>query len=105
MKELYKKSGLTYDELARLTGIKRNTLACYLTGKRQPSDIVTERITEKVTAYLKCGGEYINKAYRDDFAEKVYSILAGNSPNKEREIMKAFDELPTVSICIPVKHK
>ena len=94
------RSGLTYDELAELTGQKRNSIACWITGQRNPSDVTTAMIEEKVSTFLNGGGEYINKTtYRDEFAESVRLIL--NSVSLEQqcdEIMKAFDKLPTVSI-------
>lgn len=102
VREIYERSGLTYDELSALTGIKPNTLACYLSGRRNPNDIVVSVIEEKVNSFLNGGGEYINKsAYRDNFAEAVYDIIQNCPVNEQpREIMKAFDKLPTVSITV-----
>lgn len=100
VKRAYEKSGLTYDALARLVGVKRNSLACWITGRRNPSDIVASLIEEKVSVYLNGGGEYINKSEcRDKFAENVYDVFS-NVPPKDRakEIINAFDRLPTVSI-------
>lgn len=104
VKQAYEKSGLTYDALAKLTGVKRNSLACWIIGRRNPSDIVTNLIEEKVSVYLNGGGEYINKSEcRERFAEDVYDVLS-NVPlgDQPKEIMSAFDRLPTVSI---VKRK
>lgn len=100
VKIAYEKSGLTYDALAKLIGVKRNSLACWITGRRNPSDIITSLIEEKVSVYLNGGGEYINKdECRNSFAEDVCDVLA-NVPLGEqpKEIMNAFDRLPTVSI-------
>lgn len=100
VKQAYEKSNLTYDELAKLTGVKRNSLACWITGRRNPSDIITSLIEEKVSVYLNGGGEYINKGEcRDKFTEDVYNVFA-NVPieDQPQEIINAFDRLPTVSI-------
>lgn len=86
--------------MSKLTGIKQNTLACYITGKRNPSDITTKAIEQAITAHLQGDSAYINKTlYRDLFMEQVYDILT-NVPESQQpiEIMKAFDALPTVNI-------
>ena len=100
VRDAYVRSGLSYQELAELTGLKENSLACWITGRRNPTDVVANFIEEKVSNYLKGGGEYINKSeYRDIFAEKVYSVFETVSVKEQsRAIMKAFDELPTVVI-------
>lgn len=100
VREAYVKSGLSYSRLAKLTGFKENSLACWITGRRTPTDVVTNLIEEKVSNYLKGEGEYINKSeYRDKFAEAVYEVFENVPPKDQpRAIMKAFDELPTVII-------
>lgn len=100
VRDAYVRSGLSYQEIAELTGLKENSLACWITGRRNPTDFVANYIEEKVSNYLKGGGEYINKSeYRDIFAEKVYHILETVSIKEQpRAIMRAFDELPTVVI-------
>lgn len=97
--EKAKEYGMTYQKLAVLTGVKINTLTCWLTGKRNPPDHVVNLIEEKVSVFLHGGGEYINKANcKDDFTETVYDIFSKHSPeNQPKEIVKAFDKLPTVS--------
>ena len=88
VRDAWKKSGLSYRELSALTKIPQNTLACYITGKRNPTDITTNVIEEIVNAYLNDSSVYINKTlYRDKFMESV-----------PIEIMKAFDALPSVII-------
>lgn len=91
--------------MSALTGIKQNTLACYITGKRNPSDIITRVIEQAINAYLQGDSVYINKSlYRDSFMEQVYDIFTNIPEDKQPiEIMKAFDSLPTVSI--PSKQK
>ncbi len=98
----YLSSGLTYDELAELTQVKRNSLACWITGRRTPNDSITAMIEEKVTSYINGGSEYINKtAYADDFTKTVYEICSETAPEKiAQEVMKAFHKLPTTSINI-----
>lgn len=100
VREAYIRSGLSYPKLAKLIGVKENSLACWITGRRNPTDVVTNLIEEKVSNYLKGGGEYINKSeYMDTFAENVYDIFENVPADKQpRAVMKAFNELPTVVI-------
>lgn len=42
MRALYEQSGLSYSAMARALGIKRNTLATWLRGKRNPSPLVVD---------------------------------------------------------------
>lgn len=42
LKKVYLKSGLSYDKMAKQMGVKRNTLANWLIGRRQPSRIILE---------------------------------------------------------------
>lgn len=100
VRNAYKKSGLSYTGLAKLTGLKRNSIACWITGKRNPNDVVTDFIEEKVSAYLCGGGEYINKALRRrEFSETINGILSDVPAEKQsEEIMNAYDRLPAVSI-------
>ena len=50
---LWAKSGLTYEQLARLTGIKINTLANWITERKNPPDYVVEFIRMKINDYKK----------------------------------------------------
>ena len=54
IRKAYKDSGMTYNQLAEYLGIKRNTLANWLTkkGRRVPPDYVITLIEEKVREYL-----------------------------------------------------
>lgn len=100
VRDAWKKSGLSYRELSALTKIPQNTLACYITGKRNPTDITTNVIEEIVNAYLNDSSVYINKTlYRDKFMESVYRICEIIPEERQPiEIMKAFDALPSVII-------
>lgn len=102
VREAYQQSGLTYDELAELTGLKRNSLACWITGRRNPNNVITNLIEEKVSTFLKGGGEYINKTmYHDEFMKEVYRVCSEEPLNEQPvAIMRAFNALPTVSIKI-----
>lgn len=51
VRELYKRSGLTYDELSAVTGINRNTLAQWISLKKSPPDYVVELIRIKLNEY------------------------------------------------------
>jgi transcriptional regulator with XRE-family HTH domain len=100
IRRAYERSGLSYVALARLTGLKYNSIACWVTGKRNPSDIVTNLVEEKVDVFLNGGAEYINKdLQRDGFMRRVYEICESCPANRiPTEIMKAYDEIPTTSI-------
>lgn len=100
VKNAYIKSGLTYAELAELTGFKKNTLLCYTMGRRTPSDLVVATIEEKVSSFVDGDGEYINKiTSRENFIDRVYEIFDTVPEEKQPlEIIKAFDKLPTVSL-------
>lgn len=51
VRELYLASGLSYSKLSDVTGIKRNTLANWIMGRRNPPDYVVEFIEKKITEY------------------------------------------------------
>lgn len=48
VRQMYVMSGLTYAQLSELTDIKQNTLACWITGRRNPPDYVVEFIRDKL---------------------------------------------------------
>ncbi len=100
IRQAYMNSGLSYSELAKLTGIKRNTLACWITGRRTPPEVIVRMIEEKVSVHLNGGGEYINKAVcKKAFEQSVSGILSDTSSENHLEaIMNAYDNLPTVFI-------
>ena len=94
IKELKKQAKLTYQELSELTGIKINTLTCYVTGKRSPSDVITNMIVDKINTYLKGGSRYINvDVQRGAFMQRAYDVFPVEDA---RKIMEMFDEIPTV---------
>ena len=97
VKQIYEMSGLTYEQLSGLTRISENTLACWITGRRNPPDYVVSYLLQKVENFLDGGGEYINvQASRDDFVEAVYNAV---SDEKEiQEVIRIFDNLPTISL-------
>lgn len=55
LRKAYKKSGMKYDELAVLLGVKRNTLANWLSpsARRVPPEYVVGMIEKKVNDFLK----------------------------------------------------
>jgi transcriptional regulator with XRE-family HTH domain len=53
IRKLYLKSGLTYDELAEITGIKRNTIASWIIGRRTPPEYTIAFVREKVEKELE----------------------------------------------------
>ncbi len=48
VRQIYIMSGLTYEKLSKLTGISQNTLACWITGRRNPPDYVVDLIRAKI---------------------------------------------------------
>lgn len=103
VRELYQQSGLTYMEISRITGIKQNTLACYFTGRRVPSDKTVQLIQQKINCYFERGTEYVNKqAQRNRFIDGIYKILTELSPKEYgKAIIALYDGLPTESIKKP----
>lgn len=108
IKSVYKRSGLTYNKLSELTGIPRNTIACYITGRRTPSDIVTTYIEDKVESYLgieesHASDEFINKMQvKDSFVKQVETACSAIEPEDVKtevqdKIKTAFDDLPVLS--------
>ena len=119
--QAYKASGLSYSELSELLHIPRNTLACYITGRRTPNKITVEHIERTVKAFLTeknisqkgrerivsvsgDGKEYINKAQAyDQFTSNVSDVFDKlELPEQEKSVLKedvfrAFDALPTIS--------
>jgi hypothetical protein len=44
---------LTYDEIAEITGIKRNTVASWIMGRRTPPEYIVAFVKEKVEKTLE----------------------------------------------------
>jgi len=98
--EKARKHGMTYQKLADLTGVNITTLTGWLTGKRNPPNHVADLVEERVSVFLSGGKNlYINKTlYRDRFIEQVYNIFENHSQSEQpREIIKAFENIPTVT--------
>lgn len=53
LREAYERSGLTYDELANLLCIRRDTLASWLTKRRCPSVSAVSDVEARVKKYIK----------------------------------------------------
>ena len=98
IKKAYEKAGVSYKTLSKITGVKTNTLSCWIHDKRTPPDYVVEMTEEKVEKFLKKENEFINKTlYREMFIKKICKI---NNSNEKiiYEIIRAFDSLPTTNI-------
>ncbi len=106
--QAYRESGLTYDKLAEFLKIPRNTLACYITGRRTPSDIVTAYITDKVKGFLEAENsnitdKFINKTQtKDSFVKQIENACLTIEQEDikaevQDKIKTAFDELPVLS--------
>ena len=95
-----KKGNLTYETLAALLGVKENTLACWITGRRNPPDYVVQSIEQKVNDYLDRGTEFINKKKGKKLFKEAVIKIFDTVPQDQRlqEIIKAFDNLPVVTI-------
>lgn len=88
--------------------IPRNTLACYITGRRTPSDIVTAYITDKVKGFLEAENsnitdKFINKTQtKDSFVKQIENACLTIEQEDikaevQDKIKTAFDELPVLS--------
>lgn len=53
IREIYLESGMSYNEMAEITGLKYNTLANYLTGRRKPSKLVIDMVRKKMKRAMK----------------------------------------------------
>ena len=122
--QAYKLSGLSYSELAALLKMPRNTLACYLSGRRTPNKITTEYIENTVKAFIadknisnannkrivSVSGdddEYISKSQvYDTFVENISNICSNldlteyKKDSLKQDIIQAFVSLPTISLNI-----
>lgn len=98
IRSLYEESGLSYTEFASVAGCKRNTIACYLTGKRVPPKKTLQDIDRRIKNYFSNGNEYIDKnSCKKLFADKVYSIILKNANNPDalyKLIIDLYNSLP-----------
>ena len=53
IREAYLRSGYSYRELSAITGVKYETLASWLMGRRNPPDYAVETILSKIKANPK----------------------------------------------------
>lgn len=99
IRELWEKSGLSYQELSKITGIKLNTMSCYILGKRVPTEAGLIAIKAKVENYFAGGSEYINKqGNRAFFTDSLAEILKTKEQSEYfAEIVGLYDRLPTVT--------
>ena len=99
VRELWEQSGLSYQELSKITGIKLNTMSCYILGKRVPTEAGLNDIKKKVENYFAGGNEYINKqGSRAMFTDGLAEILKTKEPSEYfKEIVGLYDRLPTAT--------
>lgn len=53
IREIYVRNGLTYKKMSEITGIRQNTIACWVTGRRNPPDYTLKFVRAKINSYLK----------------------------------------------------
>ena len=58
---LYVMSGLTQKQLSQITGIKMNTIMCWVSGRRNPPDHVVEWFRSKIAQYKQSNEETENE--------------------------------------------
>ena len=69
IREIWASSGMTYKEISKITGIKENSLACWITGRRNPPEYVVEYLRLKLkTAVIKNNADYIRQLNNNDLA-------------------------------------
>ncbi|MEE5992304.1 MAG: helix-turn-helix transcriptional regulator [Oscillospiraceae bacterium] len=57
IRRIYQESGLTYDEMSEITKIKRNTLACWISLRRNPPNHALELIKMKMNGLKMISSE------------------------------------------------
>lgn len=99
LRYVYEESGLTTNEISKITGIKRSTLISWFTGNRCPKKVTAKMVEEKIENYFNKGKEYIDKqACRNYFIDKVYDVFTKVDKSKQgKAIVDIYDSLPTVS--------
>ncbi|MCM1223041.1 MAG: helix-turn-helix domain-containing protein [Lachnospiraceae bacterium] len=61
IREIYIRNGLTYKKMSEITGIRQNTIACWVTGRRNPPDHTVEFVRAKVNCYIRNKREVKNE--------------------------------------------
>lgn len=51
IRQIYIMSGLTQKQLSQITGIKMNTIACWVAGRRNPPDYTVDLFRAKIAQY------------------------------------------------------
>lgn len=64
---LKEKTGMTISMLAKITGVKSNTLSTWSSGIRQPSRAKLEEIERKVDDFLSTTKKYVRNDDEFDF--------------------------------------
>lgn len=107
LREVYEKSGLTVNEISRITGFKAATLTSWFIGVRFPKNESAKAVIDKINGYFDTSRrEYIDKEMcRNLYIDKVYTILTTMSPKEQgKALIDVYDTLPTVSSPKPPKN-
>lgn len=101
LRDAYEKSGLTVQEISRITGHNYNTLTAWFCGNRTPKKATAELVIAKIKTYFEHDdrAEYIDKkGCRNLFIDRVYQAFTSKNPEQlGKEIIAIYDSLPTVT--------
>jgi len=70
IREIWASSGLSYCELSKIVGIAENTLACWISGRRNPPHYVVEYVKMKLAlSSLNTNEDIIRNLSKNDLAD------------------------------------
>lgn len=97
IKRIRKSLGLTQAEFAHKLGIKQNTVACYETGIRIPSDAIIKSISKNFNVseyWLRTGeGEMFIPITEDEKLLEVLADLQVDEKNPIRDLLVCYWQL------------
>ena len=85
LRDAYEKSGLTVQEISRITGHNYNTLTAWFCGNRTPKKATAELVIAKIKTYFEHDdrAEYIDKkGCRSLFIDRVYQVFTSKNPEQ-----------------------
>lgn len=101
LRNAYEVSGLTVQEISKITGYNYNTLTAWFCGNRTPKKATAELVISKIKKYFEYDdkAEYIDKkGCRNLFIDRVYQAFTTMNPEQlGKEIIMIYDTLPTVT--------
>ena len=98
LKALRRAKGITQTELANRLGVKQNTIACYETGVREPTNAIILSICREFDVnerWLRTGeGEmFLAKPREQELADFFSSVLSVDPPDTRACLIHALSKL------------